>query len=299
VLEQNYRLKLQNDDYKGMDPECALADFKSRVEAYEAVYQTIEDDEDNGNVAYIKLINVGQKTATRHCYGYLPSQVAFYLQNIHIQPRKIYLSVNGENSDPVEEEGRLTGKAATVSLTDEGLQYSHDLAAYLRNHHRAQAGDKNLGDELLILTGTAKIHADTVKSLKESFPCYHTPLLNELRWGDLHNLSNEEIEARFPDEFAKKVADRLQYRYPGVGGESYLDVIERIRQVIIELERQRRSVLVVCHRAVVRCIHAYFMGTKLEDIPTTPFNRHIIYELTPGPFGCTCREIDPTTESVE
>ena len=67
-----------------------------------------------------------------------------------------------------------------------------------------------------------------------------------------------------------------------VGGESYLDVIERIRPVIIELERQRRSVLVVCHLAVLRCIHAYFMGTKLEDIPYKSFQRHILYELKPG-----------------
>jgi 6-phosphofructo-2-kinase len=29
------------------------------------------------------------------------------------------------------------------------------------------------------------------------------------------------------------MADKLNYRYPGVGGESYLDVIERIRPVII------------------------------------------------------------------
>jgi broad specificity phosphatase PhoE len=130
--------------------------------------------------------------------------------------------------------------------------------------------------------------------VKESYRCYHTPLLNELRWGDLHNLSREEIQEQFPEEYAKKLSDRLRYRYPGVGGESYLDVIERIRPVIIELERQRRSVLVVCHQAVVRCIHAYFMGTPLEEIPTRKFQRHVIYELTPGPFGCVCREIDPS-----
>lgn len=58
--------------------------------------QTIEDYEDNNNISYIKLINVGQKIITRNCHGYLPSQVAFYLQNVHISPRKIYLSVNCE-----------------------------------------------------------------------------------------------------------------------------------------------------------------------------------------------------------
>jgi hypothetical protein len=58
--------------------------------------QTIEDHEDDNQISYIKLINVGQKVITRNCHGYLPSQVAFYLQNVHISPRKIYLSVNCE-----------------------------------------------------------------------------------------------------------------------------------------------------------------------------------------------------------
>lgn len=34
-------------------------------------------------------------------------------------------------------------------------------------------------------------------------------------------------------ESEKRAADKLNYRYPGVGGESYMDVIERIRPVII------------------------------------------------------------------
>ena len=32
-----------------------------------------------------------------------------------------------------------------------------------------------------------------------------------------------------------------------------------------ELERQRYSVLIVCHLAVLRCIYAYFMDIKVKD----------------------------------
>lgn len=66
--------------------------------------------------------------------------------------------------------------------------------------------------------------------------------------------------------------------------------------VAVELERQRRSVLVICHMAVLRCIYAYFMGSSIEDIPFLPFRRHCVYELSPGPFGCTCQELSPTEE---
>ena len=44
VLENNYRMKLSNDDYKGTDPEAAINDFKSRVAKYEAVYENVDDD---------------------------------------------------------------------------------------------------------------------------------------------------------------------------------------------------------------------------------------------------------------
>lgn len=42
-------------DYKGMDPEVALRDFMERVRAYEAVYEAVEDTEDQGKIAYIKV----------------------------------------------------------------------------------------------------------------------------------------------------------------------------------------------------------------------------------------------------
>ena len=62
---------------------------------------------------------------------------------------------------------------------------------------------------------------------------------------------------RHPIEYAKRLADKLNYRYPGAAGESYLDVIERVRPVIIELERQRRSIVIVCHLAVLRYVCMY------------------------------------------
>lgn len=49
-----------------------------------------------------------------------------------------------------------------------------------------------------------------------------------------------------------------------------------------ELERQRHSVVVVCHVAVLRCIHAYFMGVPLQELPFSDLLPHRIYELEPG-----------------
>ena len=106
--------------------------------------------------------------------------------------------------------------------------------------------------EILVLSGASRVHAETLFHLRMSFSCYSTPLLNEMRGGDLHGYSRETIRTRFPKEYANREKDKLNYRFPGVGGESYLDIIERIRPVIVEIERQRRSVVIVCHIAVLR-----------------------------------------------
>ena len=236
---------------------------------------------------------------TRNCFGYLPSQVSFYLQNVHIQPRKIYLALHAEtasknNSYRKTNSGNSYGMGESL-LTEKGREFSLDLAKYIevsfvRNTNVSE------DDKFLVLGGTAKSHTETIMHLRMMCPCFTTPLLNELRAGELHGLSREEIQTKFPEEWAKREQDKLHYRYPGVGGESYFDVIERIRPVIIELERQRRSLLVVTHLAVLRCIYAYFTGTETEKIPYIPMKMHQIVELTPGPFGCRIKLINPAEE---
>lgn len=76
---------------------------------YEQAYEEIHDSEDNGTIRFIKLYNVGEKIVTRRCAGYLPSQVAFYLMNVHINPRKIWLSRHSESSDQVGAHCRCCG----------------------------------------------------------------------------------------------------------------------------------------------------------------------------------------------
>jgi predicted kinase len=188
VLQRNYALKLKNDDYKKVDTKTAMKDFIARVQAYEKVYETIQDDEDNNQVSYIKLINVGQKVITRNCTGYVPSQVAFYLQNIHILPRKIYLSLNSEvlNSDSVGmlSSNVLSGPAGVQNsrLSEAGLAYSLDLAKYI---YSRQETVTDLSKAVFVLAGTTSVHAETILHLRNLFPCFATTLLNDLRVGEL------------------------------------------------------------------------------------------------------------------
>ncbi len=57
-------------------------------------------------------------------------------------------------------------------------------------------------------------------------------------------------------------------RYPS--GESYLDVIQRLEPVIIEIERERECVCIVAHQAVLRALYGYFNKIPLKVQQQTP-----------------------------
>jgi 6-phosphofructo-2-kinase len=41
------------------------------------------------------------------------------------------------------------------------------------------------------------------------------------------------VKIHFPEEYEKRQANKFNYRYPGIHGESYRDVIERLRPIIV------------------------------------------------------------------
>ena len=70
----------------------AERDFRRRIQAYESVYQTITEP----GISFCRILNVGQQVTMNRIQGYLQSRIAFYLMNLHLKPRSIYLSRVGE-----------------------------------------------------------------------------------------------------------------------------------------------------------------------------------------------------------
>lgn len=104
-------------------------------------------------------------------------------------------------------------------------------------------------------------------------------------------MTRTEFKEVYPDLYAQREANKLDWRYPGSGGESYMDVIQRVQPIIVELERQPRSLVVVCHLAVHRILYAYFMGVPIKDVPYIDLPQHTMTELSPTPFGTNVRHI--------
>jgi 6-phosphofructo-2-kinase / fructose-2,6-biphosphatase 2 len=90
IMNNILEVKTTSPDYRGQDPEVAAADFRNRIRNYEKVYQTI--DEDESDLTYVKIINVGKQVIINRIQDYLQSRVVYYLMNLHIKPRSIWLS---------------------------------------------------------------------------------------------------------------------------------------------------------------------------------------------------------------
>ena len=113
VIATNIALKVQSGDpdYQGMSREEAERDFRRRIDAYEKVYQTITES----NLSFCRIINVGQTVTINRIQGYLQSRIAFYLMNLHLKPRSIYLSRVRWRCDAVLRLTISTEKVCTMS----------------------------------------------------------------------------------------------------------------------------------------------------------------------------------------
>jgi len=90
IMSNIKEVKLTSPDYTGQDPEEAAQDFRQRIQMYERVYETLDEDEQD--MTYCKIIDVGSQVIINRLQDYLQSRVVYYLMNLHIKPRSIWIS---------------------------------------------------------------------------------------------------------------------------------------------------------------------------------------------------------------
>jgi broad specificity phosphatase PhoE/predicted kinase len=264
IIDANVReTKLTSPDYTDMDPDEAVRDFRARIEHYARVYEPIEDE----GFSYIKLIDVGRVIVVHRIDGFLPGRIVFFLLNLHLVRRPIWLTRHGESD--YNQVGRIGGDS---NLTPRGEMYARKLAEFVRGHSLRPP---------IVWCSTLKRTMQTLKHLP--IQPVQWAALNEIDAGVCDGMTYHEIAETMPEEYAARQKDKLRYRYPR--GESYQDVILRLEPVIIEAERQRTPVLIVAHQAVLRALYAYFMDMAPEDCLRKDIPLHTVIELTPGPYS--------------
>ena len=121
--------------------------------------------------------------------------------------------------------------------------------------------------------------------------------LDEIYAGVFDGMTYEEIKTRAPNEFRQRKADKLGYRYPR--GESYLDVVQRLDQVVHEIERLRDPILIVAHQGILRIIYSYFMGYRLEDAPLVSIPLNTVIKLSSTAYFCKEERIMLLEENMQ
>lgn len=306
LVEKNITLKLFGPDYVGKNPEASLKDFKDRLANYMTAYEPIEDDED---IQYIKMIDVGKKVISYKIEGFLASQTVYYLLNFNLTERQIWITRNGESIDNMF--GRIGGDS---HLTKRGIQYAKALAKFIDEQRliffeneikssfqnrtscpidQQESLTSNSEDlphlnDFFVWTSMRKRAIETAQFFNEDdYPMKQMRMLDEISAGDYDGMTYPDIQAKYPEEFAKRQKDKLRYRFPGIGGESYMDVINRLRTVITEVERIEDNVLIVTHRVVARALLGYFMNLSVDIIANLDVPLHCVYCLEPKPYGIT------------
>ena len=290
IMSNILEVKTTSPDYKGQDPELAAQDFRDRIRNYEKVYETI--DEDELDLTYVKLINVGSQVIINKIQDYLQSRVVYYLMNLHIKPRSIWLSrvrqyCNNFVVDTLltdfqkhgESEFNLEGKiGGDANISSHGELYAQALPDLVA---------QSVGDDrkLTIWTSTLKRTIQTSRFLATSSKSYNKlewKALDELDSGVCDGLTYAEIANLYPEDFRARDDDKYNYRYRG--GESYRDVVIRLEPIIMELERSE-NIIIVTHQAVLRCIYAYYMNVPQEKSPWMEVPLHTLIKLTPRAYS--------------
>ncbi|KAM3911961.1 6-phosphofructo-2-kinase/fructose-2,6-bisphosphatase 1 isoform 2-T2 [Leptodactylus fuscus] len=278
IAENITQVKLSSPDYKDCDREKVVEDFLKRIECYQMTYEPLHDDLDS-DLSYIKIFNVGSRYLVNRVQDHIQSRTVYYLMNIHVTPRSIYLSRHGESE--LNLMGRIGGDSG---LSARGKQYAHALGNFVKSQKIP---------DLKVWTSHMKRTIQTAEAL--SVPYEQWKALNEIDAGVCEEMTYEEIQDHFPEEFALRDQDKYRYRYPK--GESYEDLVQRLEPVIMELERQE-NVLVICHQAVMRCLLAYFLDKTAEQLPYLKCPLHTVLKLTPVAYGCKVESIYLNVEAV-
>ena len=172
----------------------------------------------------------------------------------------IYLSRHGESIYNLEE--RIGGNS---DLSKNGIEYSKKLSNYFNNK----------SNKIIVWTSKLKRTIQTGKNL--NFPKYEFNELNEINAGIYENITFEEFKNNYPDEYNKRLNDKLNYKYKD--GESYIDLINRIDNIIKTINSTNEDILIISHQAILRVLIVIFLNKKLEEIPFISIPLHTLFKI--------------------
>ena len=153
------------------------------------------------------------------------------------------------------------------SLSDNGHKYGNKLGDFFKTSD-------------IVYTSTKKRVLETVAYCTDNYTQYSE--LDEINAGICEDLTYTEVMEKYPDEFAARKNDKINYRYPK--GESYTDLVTRVSPVVEKILSDNENVFIVCHQAITRALLYSFGVIDLSELATYNVPLHHVLILT-GIYG--------------
>jgi broad specificity phosphatase PhoE len=193
-------------------------------------------------------------------------------------PDVIWIVRHGQSSgnvarDAAEAAGRsvvdLPTRDVDVPLSDLGERQSMTLGHWFRKMPAEQRPSAVLASPYVRTRRTAELALKAAELSEDQVTFITDERLREREFGIFDRLTKAGIREKFPDQAEMRAAIGKFYHRPP-GGESWCDVILRLRSVIHTLTREYRGerVLIVTYQVVVLCFRYLFERMSEEQILT-------------------------------
>lgn len=199
-------------------------------------------------ISYIQLYHGGDRIVVNQIYGFLRSKILFYLMNLRHAKRNIFLCQPSDSIDC-------------------------DLLRTLV---------KKNGKHLVVWSDVS----DASLKVCGHFNCCNVrprATLRRLDAGKTEGYSEAEIKETYPEDYKRYCLDPYHHRYSRA--ESYHDLVVRLESIIMELERDTRSILIIADASVLRCIYAYYIEASPFIIPSLVLDPSELVLIQPEAYG--------------
>lgn len=192
-------------------------------------------------------------------------------------------SSSSGGSDHFKMPSALTSNA---QLSASGREFAARCGKYVANRCK--------NEDIVVFTSTLPRAIETAEALKQhsefrSIASEEWSSLGMLDTGICHGLSVKHIREHMQNEYSLWQADCFNYRFPG--GESILDMNKRLSEVVLEIERVNKPLIVVSHLTTIQSLVAYFTSRVPTAIPLINIPRHSVIVLLPSIYGWSMETI--------
>lgn len=281
LLQNSLRDATKSPDYSGWPADKATADLAQRIQEAQTFYEEIGSD---SGLSFIKSINFGERLVmTRSQFGYLTNRMTFFLMNTRIKQGRIFFARCGDS------EGTLHLYNSDPPLTEKGRKHAESLYTTLNSYMNKEGIDGT--KDLVVWTSTRVRTVETGAAFeKAGIEPVPRSELTQLYPGAVDGMEAEEVEKKFPIEYAHFKKDPYHVRFPR--GESYHDLAVRLEPFILEMERNTKNILLIGHESVLRVLYGYLLSCSSGDIPYLKFPPDKIVEVRYGAYVNSSKTID-------